>query len=169
MKEGENPQTEEPLVQSGRANLFGATSSKFRREFEKITGRRITDEPIDLVERGDVKREEIGFDYAIAGVIYFTGENQFSVPNLFVPNKTLSRPIELVDEPTLDISDDYIAVTEQLDDRRSIELNTKGEIIGVRFLRSREGVAFDGLPLTENTLAEARYLFQAYHSDREFK
>lgn len=117
-----------------------------------------------------IKRAETGFDSFVAGVVYFRGESEFSTPNLFVPNNIRDPgKVQLEDTPSFVIADGHIASTRRIDDRRLLELNKEGKVVGITFRNSREEVIFDGLPLTDDLVTEARDLFDAYHTDQQPK
>ena len=118
-------------------------------------------------EKPPIRKTVTGFDYGIAGIAYFRGENEFTAPILIIPNKEWSRGIHLEDTPRFIISLDSDFVSEKtIDDKRTLQINDKGEVIAVVFQNSREGVILNDLPLPEELLAEAKNLLDAYHKDQ---
>ncbi len=117
-------------------------------------------------EKQAINKTVTGFDYGIAGVIYFRGEDEFSTPILIVPNKEWSRGIHLEDIPRFVLSLDFDVTDEkQMDEQRTLQFNNNGEIIGVIFQNSKEGVQLDDLPLSAEQILEARDLLEHYHKD----
>ncbi len=117
-------------------------------------------------EKQPIQKHVTGFDYGISGVIYHRGKDESSVPSLWVPNKGWSNGIHLQDNPTLMLSIDMNFTEErQIDEKRSLLFNDKGEVIGVIFQNSKDGAMLDDLPLSDDLISEGRDLLKAYHED----
>ena len=117
-------------------------------------------------EKQAIRKGITGFDYGIAGVIYYRGEDEFSTPSLLIPNKEWSRGIHLEDNPRFIVSlDSDVTVEEKIDEKRTLQINTNGEVIGVIFQNSKEGTMLDDLPLSIELISEARDLLKAYYDD----
>ena len=117
-------------------------------------------------EKPPIKKTVTGFDYGIAGVIYYRGEDEFSTPVLMVSNKEWSNGIHLEDNPRFIISLESDVVDDRrIDEKRTLELNSNGEVIGVTFQNSKDGIMLDDLPISEELISEARDLLKAYHED----
>ncbi len=117
-------------------------------------------------DKGPINKSVTGFDYGIAGVIYHRGDDEFSTPSLMVPNPGWSRGIHLVDNPRFIISlETDVVVDKPLDEKRTLEIDDQGNVIGVSFLSSKDGVQLYDLPISADLIDEARELMKVYHSD----
>lgn len=118
-------------------------------------------------EKQPIQKDITGFDYGIAGVIYHRGEDEFSTPCLMIPNKGWSRGIHLEDNPRFIISLESDATEDKkIDEKRTLELNSNGEVVAITFLNSKDGTLLDDLPISEQLKAEARDLLDHYHKDQ---
>lgn len=118
-------------------------------------------------EKKPIEKSVTGFDYGIAGVIYHRGEDEFSTPSLMVPNIEWSRGIHLEDNPRFIISlDSDVAEEKKIDEKRTLELDSNGTVIGVLFQNSKDGVQLEDLSISPDLIAEASDLIRAYHEDQ---